>query len=543
MMQAGVRVLGAALLLLLCMTSLARAQAQPELECAPPQDPATATLPSRADEHFKRGNELYLGGQYEQAIAEFEAAYCLIPAAEAAYNIAQSFMGLVDYEHAIAWLSLYARLLPTGAEERRRLAENRIDRLRKLPARVRVASEPSGARVTLSGVGGKIVGRTGSEPLEVPAGDYSLEVGMTGYESVHEDVQLRIGQPYTFSYRLAVQEGQVRVTTEPFTARIFIDSKLVGVGTYVDGLPVGRHQLTVEAEGRPSHDETVEVRAGTVSEVHVRLPAARASGRWELVSAAAALGTAAGSTIGDSLVDTDSSRAFLTLGAAGLAVTSAYVGIPENISVGTSSFILGSALWAGIQSLSASYILTLDEQSEAAVIESSVVVASLVSALVAPRLDLSAGDAALLNSGVLWGTGMGLLLWGVFDREQDLSGAYMIAGSNLGILAGIGLGARFELSRGHVALIDLSGVTGMFLGLVIAQPIVTRLDSITAGDDTRLHFALGGTLLGLTLGALFTRDLDEPRIPRSLRGTQAQIGATTDAAGKPITTFGLGGSF
>jgi hypothetical protein len=360
---------------------------------------------------------------------------------------------------------------------------------------------------------------------------------------VRQEVDLRIGQPYTYSFRLAVEAGQVRITTEPFAARIFLDDTLVGVGTYVGDVPVGEHRVTVEAAGRPSKTELMSVRADALTNLHVRLPPRRASGRWELLAGATAFAGAAGYSIGVQLVDTEASQALLAVGVTGVAIAGAYFGIPEDIPVGQSSFILGAAVWSSIQGASVSYLVDADAQTGTAVVLASASVTVITASLTTASLDLSEGDAAILNSGVVWGTGMSLILWGLYDRAPKLAGAYMLGGSNLGLLAAIGLASRYELSRGHVALIDLAGVSGCFLGLVLAEPVVARVENTQVGDDTRLHFALGGTLIGLTIGALLTRTMDDPQIPRSLRSGQLTIGRAVDSTGLPVATFGWSGTF
>ena len=85
----------AALLVVACVGE-ARAQSiGPNIECSAPVDGDTTTLEARADEHFRRGSQLYTEGQYELAIPEFLAVYCLIPVPEAAFNIASSLIMLV----------------------------------------------------------------------------------------------------------------------------------------------------------------------------------------------------------------------------------------------------------------------------------------------------------------------------------------------------------------------------------------------------------------------------------------------------------------
>ena len=60
------------------------------------------------------------------------------------FNIAQAYLGLVDYEHATAWLELYVRLLPESAAEQQSL----VDALGTQPG---LEAEPPRFRVSADG--------------------------------------------------------------------------------------------------------------------------------------------------------------------------------------------------------------------------------------------------------------------------------------------------------------------------------------------------------------------------------------------------------
>src|SRR5262249_27917150 len=130
----------------------ARAAAADEIDplvCARPSDEDRSTRHDRAAEHYRRGQELYTAGEYERALPEFRTADCLEPAPEDVFNIAQGHERLVDYEKAVVWFEAYIRLLPSSAAEEIRNVGNRVKALRRLPARIRVATDPPGAKVTL----------------------------------------------------------------------------------------------------------------------------------------------------------------------------------------------------------------------------------------------------------------------------------------------------------------------------------------------------------------------------------------------------------
>jgi tetratricopeptide (TPR) repeat protein len=89
-------------------------------------------VPPEAVEEFQRGRELYANADYEEALAAFERADSLHPAADLQYNIALCHMRLENWSLAIAGFEVYLRTKenPTDradveariAEARRRLA-------------------------------------------------------------------------------------------------------------------------------------------------------------------------------------------------------------------------------------------------------------------------------------------------------------------------------------------------------------------------------------------------------------------------------------
>lgn len=157
--------------------------------------------------------------------------------------------------------------------------------------------------------------------------------------------------------------------------------------------------------------------------------------------------------------------------------------------------------------------------------------------LTASRVDFDAGDAAVLNSGALWGTVTGVLLWSVFDQDPRIGEVLAFTGLNLGIVAGAMLAQRTSYSRSHVGLIDLGGLGGLLLGGLLGG----TLSANDAANDRVPHFALIGMASGLVLTSYLTRDLDEPA--KALPRVGVQLGQTADSRGGAVTTFAVGGAF
>jgi hypothetical protein len=515
--------------------------------CEEPIDRNAATLRDRAAEHYQSGQKLYTLGEYERAIVEFREAYCLVPVAEAVHNVAQAHERLANYEDAVLWFEQYIRLLsadtPEVVEERDRIA-NRVAVLRRLPARIRVATEPPGARIALVGSAATVEGRANAkDPLRVPAGTYTMQVELEGYEPMSEAVVADIGQPYTYSFRLTHKTGEVRVSAEPEDARIFVDRKLVGVGGFVDRLPVGEHVVTVEAEGRGAETRTVTLSSTSATNVFVSLPEKEKSGRWELLTASTVVGLSAGSALGTLILGRQSTSdltGYLTLVGGGIGFGGTYLGTPSDISVGSSSYLIGSAAWGTVEGLGLSLLFDVEDRVVGGIVLSTSVVFVTGAALSAGPLDLSAGDAALVNSGALWGAVSGLLFASAFsasiEEEPRFTGALLLAGTNAGLLTGATLARRFNISRGHAALIDLAGLAGLVTGMSLASSTGTE-------GSGPANFALAGMGGGLLVGAILTRNMDRRRPSAQLFSSLVPVFTVARTTRGDVPVAGVSTSF
>jgi len=527
----------------------ARAQTEGlDIHCGEPIDGDASTVRARAIEHFNRARTLYEEGQYEAAIPEYIASYCLLPSPVAAFNLANAYLYLVDYEHCLQWLQLYVRIAPPDEEHDRVIAGNRIDRLRKLPARVSVSTQPPSAHVTLTGDEGVIEGRADAkEPLKALHGKYTLRVTMDGYEPIEQPIELRIGQPYTYSFRLTERQGAVRISTNPLSARIFVDDKLVAVGTYVGDLPIGQHKVSVEAEGRKPKTQAIEVGGSETATLFVSLPPPPQSGRWELISGMTLLGATSGATLGSTVFAQQSTGASLiTVGAGAVAFAGGYFGVKETIPVGHTSWIIGGTLWGACEGGLIANLFTTDDKIVSSSAFAGLIGGALVSSLTVKKFDPSAGDSAFINSGGLWGGVGGIILWGLF-RDRDASAGndhfapFVLVGLNTGLLAGASLAYRYEYSRGHLALIDVSGLAGAVTGVALSGPFQDSTG--VGGSDTPLHFAFGGMILGLVTGAVLTRNVDVEKIPTGVTAAVPGFGVTRTLAGETVPTLSWSGAW
>jgi hypothetical protein len=132
----------------------------------------------------------------------------------------------------------------------------------------------------------------------------------------------------------------------------------------------------------------------------------------------------------------------------------------------------------------------------------------------AATVDLTKGDVALVNSSAAWGTFAGAVIAGtilgrdIFTTSTDYDFALPFGGLNVGLVSGIVASRWVEISRGRMALIDLSGLLGVLLGGSLGTPLIFENPS---GNDKRWYSAvmLGSAALGLTVGALLTSGMDD----------------------------------
>jgi hypothetical protein len=520
-----------------------------EVDSCPPRPGVNdRALERRMIDHYERGVVLYEQGDYDGAVREFVTAYCDSPHPSMFYNIGQAYERKLDYEKAVAYLERFILSSEAEAPNRKR-AEIRVEVLRGLEARIQVATSPPGAEVILSGDTGVTArARANSpEPIQVPKGTYTMRIEAPGRQPIEQRVVAEIGRPYSYYFQLEPVKGTVRVLASPPEARIFLGDRLVGIGSYAETIPIGRYQILVESEGRPSKRQSFEVVPNRPTDLNVELERRPRSGRWELVSASGVfLGSAAGATVGSLFEQEETVSSLVALGGTALGFGGAYLGIPSDVSVGTSSYIIGATLIGAGEGLAVASLFACDELVEeepgggqrtslecsdkalSGAALASATVGGAQAALTASRLDLDAGDAALINSGALWGTASGLLLWASFDRDPDIFGPMLLAGLNLGAVVGATLAARSEVSRGRIALIDLAGLGGTVAGFALGE-------AFDSSSERLSHFTLVGLASGLIAGTYLTRNKDEP--------TTALRPAVTSTTSGDGLAFSLGANF
>ena len=500
--------------------------------------------------HYEAAQRLYDEGRYEDAIGEFEIAYRKKPHPNVLYNIGQAQERLLDYGASVRAFERY--LAEAAADDpRKRAVENRLRVLRGLPARISVTTIPEHVRATLVDARGAAVA-TAQTPHQfaAPAGDYELRLEEPGWDAERHALRVDIGQPYFYQYRLERTTADATIETDPSGARVFIDERLVGETPYHGRLDLGRHDLLLEYPDFPWHREPLAVESGAPVRRFVRLERPPRSGRTELVLGAMAYGGVVGPLLVGALSGstrfTQSGQGVATLlvssvAGIGAGFAGAFLSTRDGISVGTSSLLIGGGAFGSGAGAALALGLRASERSIYGVTLLGGAVGITAAALTAHFGKITAGDAALVNSGGLWGTaGAALLAQSIpFDGQRadiSITGWFVLGGTAIGIAAGA-LSARFlTRTRTEVAIVDLGGLVGTALGFGLGYAVGTNAassDSLAQGA----RFGLGGMVLGLVSGGFVGRRWAKRReVPRrpgaaSLDLPSLRIEAARTAAG------------
>lgn len=166
-------------------------------------------------------------------------------------------------------------------------------------------------------------------------------------------------------------------------------------------------------------------------------------------------------------------------------------------------------------------------------------VGTLVGNAIGRATGISKGTANAINAASLWGTWYGAAFAGIADiRDEDAVLGWVLAGGDVGLLAGaVGL-PRHDLSSGQVSLISALGIAGGLAGLgldllfdvdddqtAIAIPLVTSTIGLGLGWQAAMSNRelstesgrLGTSLFDLTGGQLsVSLPLPHPRIMRAV---------------------------
>lgn len=253
------------------------------------QDPAASEGAAEVDARalFRRGAEAYAEERYPEALEAFDASYRAREVPVVLFNLAQTLRALDRPAEAI---EAYRRYLRTDAEldEARRAAVDAvIAELTPQVSLVRLEVFPDGAEVS---VDGRSLGRAPFEDrVAIDPGERRLEVRAEGHVAITRELRLVPGD--STSVRLALREeapvGTLRLHANVAGARVAIDDEPHGLTLTAEPLELrlalGRHELSIEADGYRTHAQDFELARDEERELHVVLERRESlAGKWWL---------------------------------------------------------------------------------------------------------------------------------------------------------------------------------------------------------------------------------------------------------------------
>lgn len=200
----------------------------------------------------------------------------------------------------------------------------------------------------------------------------------------------------------------------------------------------------------------------------------------------------------------------------------------RSVSNARASYIAFGGSWGMWQGIGWPYVLFDDPSGKGALVAGMVTGASgtLVATYVTERHNVSSGDYEMMSSMAGWTSAYGL--WGAILAEADgrrvVFGSILAAG-DLGVLTGLYLARRVEISTDRVRLINLGGGLGALAGT--ATVFLANVDD----GRTALSAVMGGATAGLIVGWLTTRDYDKPTGVGSIRFGPTLVGSTRPVPG------------
>lgn len=556
--------IGLTLLLVVALAGIVRAQpantgflgkapVHLEIEDCRPLDPALTEDQRRGIqlEHYARGETLYLQGDYDGAVLEFVSAYCARASFRLFKSLGQAYERNLEYEKAIAYFERYLAEFPADAKKQndcapdpkddKELVERRIAVLRKLQGHVYVESSPPGAKITIGNDTGTQASSSSGRVFDLLGGTYTMTVEMTGFEPHAQEIEVRIGRPYTYFVKLVPQKGRLAVLVSPPDARIFVGDRLVGLGRYEEVLPSGTYTISAEAPGFETTKRDIEVLPDQVKRELVELEPVPQTGRRQLIVAGGIGGAYAAGALLFAFQNTGIVGVGTVIGGS-VGLAGGYFGLPRDLSLGTSNLTITGGVAAAIAGNMAATVFTDEQEVIQPVAGASLIVGAGLGYYVGQRLKVKPGDAALFNSSIFWGTAAGGLFALSFDPPRAVSAGLVLSGMGLGGIGGVLLTNYFSISRTHALFVDIGGLIGIAGGLAIESlvyPQKTTSETEAGRNQEHLaNYALGGMFVGLITAAVFTRNMDEPKIP-----VRPTLQTVTGTDGKQTNLYGIGGTW
>ncbi len=513
----------------------------PQSRCAPARLLATCVLvsvlmtvdspqaraqsaPQRAAARYEVGRTLFLEGNKESALAEFQLANELDPQIEYLYNIAQCeyHLGKVG-----AARDHYQRVLDT--EKTGPIAEQsrlRIEAIDKRPSAFVINSLPAGVEIAIEGGGQTFTGQA-PNTFDLPRGRYRLTAKKANYVTQTQVEDIGVAQTKSLLFQLVPIKARLEIRTRPAGAALFVRGNRAQV-PYRQDVDPGAYEIYSEATDYLPRRETLHLGPGQTVVVDFPLAYVQRSGRPELVGFWGAIGAvAAGGAVLARLqnpMTKASTPASLSLvgaaaavgGIGGALISRAFV--PDYTRDNVALFRIGAG-WIGATE-GASLGLALSTDLPAAWLggAAGVGLGTLAGRLLESRAP-NYGRVAIIQSAAAMGALAGALAVPALHFDPDVhTSRGVFLGLNVGLAAGLAFAylpdqRLYGPSWKRVIVVDLTAVAGAFAGALtgtVDTCISTPSSRCTLQANSRTaKLALLGGAVGLVSGWLLTRSFDK----------------------------------
>ncbi len=227
-------------------------------------------------QHMENGVKLFNDGNYEAAIAEFQAAYEARPKYSPLNNVALCHKALFRYPKAIAALELaLQKHTDTMTPEEQQNAKDAIRDMSALLGLVTIRVRPDGATLVVDGE--EQPKSEVDRVLALGPGTHKIEARAPGFVSVARSITVVSGKrDQAITIELDAEQGKLVVVGAPGRT-IVVDERVVGDGTWSGALAVGKHKVSILSAGAAPFTQEITIEAG--KEARVELPAKKPSPR------------------------------------------------------------------------------------------------------------------------------------------------------------------------------------------------------------------------------------------------------------------------
>ncbi len=242
--------------------------------------PEAPSVTERARELKKQGDAAMDQLRYEEALADYDAAYRLEQDPALLYNAARALQGLGRYPAALEKIEDFDRVAPPELKARAPALAALIAEIRSHVSKLTVSCKVPGARVLVRNT---VVGTTPMDrPVALPSGKAVVEIEAEGYFPFRRAVDLPKGGVLLIEAQLVSRSttGLLVVRTSVPGADVFVNGRALGVSPVETFVDAGDHTIAATHPDWRTTETSTTVAAGQRKEVNLALKPPGLTSRW-----------------------------------------------------------------------------------------------------------------------------------------------------------------------------------------------------------------------------------------------------------------------